>query len=147
MHLIRHSLSFCGWKERKAVAQELKNIYKSPTAEIAEKRLEEFEESPFGKKYPMIAQSWRRNWQAVIPFFQYPQEIRTMIYTTNALESVNMRIRKTIKNRGQFPNDEAAIKLIYLALRNTMLKWKSAPLAWPAASRQFAITFGERFKK
>jgi transposase-like protein len=95
----------------------------------------------------MIAHSWRRNWEEVLPFFHYPQEIRTMIYTTNALESVNMRIRKTIKNRGHFPSDEAAIKLIYLALRNTMLKWKSSPLAWPEAARQFAISFGERFKK
>ena len=147
VHLTRYSLSFCNWKERKVSAQELKNIYKSPTAEIAEKRLEEFDESAIGKKYPMIAQSWKRKWEEVIPFFQYPEEIRTMIYTTNALESVNMRIRKTIKNRGHFPSDEAAIKLIYLALRNTMLKWKSSPLAWPAAARQFAISFGERFKK
>lgn len=147
VHLTRYTLSFCNWKERKIVAQELKEIYKSPTAEMAEKRLEEFDQSTMGKKYPMIAQSWRRNWEEVIPFFHYPQEIRTMIYTTNALESVNMRIRKTIKNRGHFPNDEAAIKLIYLALRNTMLKWKSSPVAWPEAARQFAISFGERFKK
>jgi putative transposase len=147
VHLIRYSLSFCGWKERKAVAQELKEIYKSPTSEIAEKRLEEFDQSELGKKYPMIAQSWRRNWEEVIPFFHYPQEIRTMIYTTNVLENVNMRIRKIIKTRGHFPSDEAATKLIYLALRNTMLKWRIAPFTWPAASRQFAISFGERFKK
>ncbi|PWU06110.1 MAG: hypothetical protein C5B47_08025 [Verrucomicrobia bacterium] len=103
VHLIRYSLSFCGWKERKLVAQALKEIYKSPTAEIAEKRLEEFDQSQLGKKYPMIAQSWRRNWEEVIPFFHYPQEIRTMIYTTSVLENVNMRIRKIIKNRGIFP--------------------------------------------
>jgi putative transposase len=116
VHLIRYSLSFCGWKERKLVAEELKEIYKSPTAKMAEKRLEEFDQSQLGKKYPMISQSWRRNWEEVIPFFHYPQEIRTMIYTTNTLENVNMRIRKITKKPRPFPSDEAAIKLIYSAL-------------------------------
>jgi len=148
VHLIRHSLSFCGWRERKAVAQELKTIYQSPTAEIAQQRLEEFEQSEVGKKYPMIVSSWKKNWEEIIPFFYYPAEIRRMIYTTNAIESVNMQLRKIIKNRGHFPNDQAATKLIYLALRNVIKKWKNAPLMlWSPASRQFAIFFGERFKK
>lgn len=146
VHLTRHSLGYCNWKERKLVAQELKNIYQSPTAEIAEKRLEEFDQSPLGKKYPMIGTSWRKNWAEIMPFFQYPPEIRKMIYTTNAIESVNMQLRKIIKNRGHFPNDQAAVKLIYLALRNVIAKWKNPPPAWSAAAYQFAIQFEERFK-
>ncbi len=147
VHLTRYSLSFCGWKERQAVAKELKNIYRAENAEMALKRLEEFDIGPLGRRYPMIAESWKRNWQEVIPFFSYPQEIRTMIYTTNAIESLHMQLRKVIKNRGHFPNDEAAIKLIYLALRNITVKWKKPPLTWSSAVRQFAIQFGERFKK
>jgi len=147
VHLTRYSLSFCGWKERQAVARELKSVYRAENAEIALKRLEEFDAGPLGRRYPMIAESWKRNWQEVIPFFSYPQEIRTMIYTTNAIESLHMQLRKVIKNRGHFPNDEAAIKLIYLALRNITVKWKNPPVTWSAAVRQFAIQFGERFKK
>lgn len=148
VHLIRHSLSFCGWKERKAVAQALKTIYQSPSAEIAEQRLEEFGQSELGKKYPMITASWKKNWEEIIPFFYYPPEIRKIIYTTNAIESVNMQLRKIIKNRGHFPNDQAAIKLIYLALRNVIKKWEKPSLPiWGPASYQFSIVFGERFKK
>jgi transposase-like protein len=147
VHLTRYSLSFCGWKERQAVARELKSVYRAENAEMALKRLEEFDAGPLGRRYPMIAESWKRNWQEVIPFFSYPQEIRTMIYTTNAIESLHMQLRKVIKNRGHFPNDEAAIKLIYLALRNITVKWKNPPVTWSSAVRQFAIQFGERFKK
>lgn len=147
VHLTRYSLSFCGWKERQAVARELKNIYRAETAEMALVRLEEFDRSALGRKYPMIAASWKRHWEEVIPFFSYPEEIRKMIYTTNAIESLHMQIRKVIKNRGHFPSDEAATKLIYLALRNITKKWKKAPVIWNAAARQFAIQFGERFRK
>ena len=147
VHLTRYSLSFCGWKDRKAVAQGLQNIYRAESATMGMQRLEEFEQSSLGQKYPMIGESWKRNWEEVIPFFSYPPEIRKMIYTTNAIESLNMQLRKVIKNRGHFPSDEAATKLIYLALRNITKKWKKPPMTWNAAVRQFAIQFGERFTK
>jgi putative transposase len=147
VHLTRFSLSSCGWKERKEVASELKKIYQSDTAEAAEEQLTKFEKGPWGKKFSMIGQSWRRHWEEVIPFFSFSREVRKMIYTTNAIESVNMQLRKVIKNRGHFPNDEAAAKLLYLALRNISKKWKNPPTGWSAAAGQFAIQFGERFKK
>ena len=147
VHLMRFSLSFCGWQERKAVASELKKIYQSNNARTAEEALREFEKGKWGKKFPMIGQSWRRHWEEVIPFFAFPRDVRKMIYTTNAIESLNMQLRKVIKNRGHFPNDEAATKLIYLALRNITKKWKNAPINWKAAAAQFTIQFGERFKK
>lgn len=145
VHLTRYSLSFCGWKDRQKVANELKTIYRAETAETAAHRLGEFEAGPWGKKFPMIGQSWRRNWEQVIPFYSYAPEIRKMIYTTNAIESLNMQLRKVLKNRGHFPNDEAATKLIYLALRNITKKWKKPPVQWKAAAGQFAIQFGTRF--
>ena len=145
VHLTRFSLSFCGWKERKQVAEALRSIYRAETAQAAEARLAEFEAGIWGKKYPMIAQSWRRNWEQVIPFFAYPSEIRKMIYTTNAIESLHMQLRKVLKNRGHFPSDEAATKLIYLALRNITKKWKNPPVTWRSAANQFAIQFGRRF--
>ena len=145
VHLIRNSLAFCNWKERRAVARELKSIYHAETAEMAAKRLEDFANSQWGKKLPAIVQSWRRVWEQVIPFFAYPQEIRKIIYTTNAIESLHMQLRKVLKTRGHFPSDEAATKLIYLALRNITKKWKNPPVTWKLAATQFAIQFGERF--
>ena len=145
VHLIRHSLSFCGWKERQKVATELKAVYRAENAEAAAQRLAEFEEGPWGEKFPMIAASWKRNWEQVIPFFAYGPEIRKMIYTTNAIESLHMQLRKVLKNRGHFPNDESAVKLMYLALRNIMKKWNRPPISWKAAAGQFAIQFGTRF--
>jgi transposase-like protein len=145
VHLIRNSLSFCNWKERQPVARELKRIYNAESAEVAAQRLEEFAESALGKKLPAIAQSWRRVWEQVIPFFAYPAPIRKIIYTTNAIESLHMQLRKVLKNRGHFPSDEAASKLIYLALRNITKKWKNPPITWKQAATQFAIQFGERF--
>ena len=147
VHLSRYCLSFCGWKERQALARELKAIYRAETAEVAAKRLSEFEAGPWGKKYPMIAESWRRNWPQIIPFYGYPPEVRKIIYTTNAIESLHMQLRKVLKNRGHFPSDEAATKLIYLALRNITKSWKNPPLTWRMAANQFAIQFGERFNK
>lgn len=145
VHLIRHSLNFCYWKERKEVAAALKLVYRAESEAMAEQRLSEFEAGPWGKKYPTIAASWRRAWEQVIPFFAYPAEVRTIIYTTNAIESLNMQLRKIIKNRGHFPNDEAARKLLYLALHNIAAKWSSPPLSWKSAANQFAIQFGSRF--
>lgn len=145
VHLTRFSLSFCNWKDRKEVAEALRGIYRAETAQAAEARLAELETGIWGKKYPMIAQSWRRNWEQVIPFYAYPPEIRKMIYTTNAIESLHMQLRKVLKNRGHFPSDEAATKLIYLALRNITKKWKNPPVTWRSAANQFAIQFGNRF--
>jgi putative transposase len=145
VHLIRNSLSFCNWKERKPVAAELKKIYSAETAELAAKRLEDFEQGPLGKKIPAIAQCWRRVWEQVVPFFAYPDEIRKIIYTTNAIESLHMQLRKVLKTRGHFPSDEAATKSIYLALRDITKKWKNPPVTWKLAATQFAIRFGQRF--
>jgi putative transposase len=145
VHLIRNSLSFCNWKQYQPVARELKQIYAAETAELAAKRLEDFAEGPWGKKLPAIVQSWRRVWEQVIPFFAYPKEIRKIIYTTNAIESLHMQLRKVLKNRGHFPSDEAATKLIYLALRDITKKWKNPPVTWKLAATQLAIRFGQRF--
>lgn len=145
VHLVRFSLSFCSYKERQAVATELKTIYRAINAEEAEQQLERFAASALGKKYPMIAESWERHWEEVIPFFHYPMGVRKMIYTTNAIESLHMQVRKVIKNRGHFPSDEAAAKLIYLALRNITKQWVKAAPAWAETARQLAIQYGERF--
>jgi len=145
VHLLRYSLAFCGWKDRQKVAAELKKVYRAENAEEAARRLAEFAAGPWGKKFPMIAESWKRNWEQVIPFYAYGPEIRKMIYTTNAIESLNMQLRKVLKNRGHFPSDESAIKLIYLALRNITKKWNKPPIHWKAAVGQFAIQFGTRF--
>jgi len=122
VHLVRYSLNYVSWKLRKEVAADLKRIYQCATADEAEQKLAEFEET-WGEVYPAIGQSWRRNWSRIIPFFDYPSEIRKVIYTTNAIESVNMSLRKITKNRGSFPSDEALVKLFYLALNNISKKW------------------------
>jgi putative transposase len=145
VHLTRFSLAYCGWQDRPAVAGELKNIYRAASAEEGQRLLEAFAGSPLGKKYPMIAASWRRHWAEVIPFYDWPPEVRKMIYTTNAIESLNMQLRKVLKNRGHFPSEEAAGKLIYLALRNIVKQWKKPPTHWGAAAHQFALKFGDRF--
>ena len=145
VHLIRNSLDFVGWKDRKLVAAELKNIYRATTEIEAMQALESFAAGPWGLKYAPIAAIWRRQWQEVIPFFAYPLEMRRIMYTTNAIESLNMQIRKVIKNRGHFPSDDAATKLIWLALRNISKGWKMPPITWRAAKTQFAILFAERF--
>ncbi|NOZ66927.1 MAG: IS256 family transposase [Alphaproteobacteria bacterium] len=144
VHMIRGSLRYVGWKERKAVAADLKAIYSAPTDEAALAQLETFDEK-WGDKFPAIAESWRRNWEQVIPFFAYPTEVRKIIYTTNAIESLNMSLRKIIKNRGHFPNDDAATKLLYLALRNAAKKWTMPSRTWKQALNQFAVLFHDRF--
>jgi transposase-like protein len=145
VHLVRHSLHYCGWQDRKLVAAELRTIYRAATAEEARQHLEHFAAGKWGQKYPTIVAAWRRAWEQVIPFFAYPLEVRRVIYTTNAIESLHMQLRKIIKNRGHFPSDEAAAKLIYLALRNITTRWKMPPVFWKAAMNQFAIRYADRF--
>ena len=144
VHMIRHSLNYVPWNDRKAVVADLKTIYRAESADAAAKRLDEFEEK-WDDKYPPIAQSWRRNWEQIIPFFAYPPAVRKIIYTTNAIESLNMSLRKIIKNRGHFPSDDAATKLLYLALRNAAKKWTMPSRTWKQALNQFAILFQDRF--
>lgn len=146
VHLIRNSLGFVSWKDRKAVAAALKPVYTSATVEAAQEALDAFEAGPWGKKHPMIVPSWRKAWERVIPFFAFPPEVRRIIYTTNAIESVHMRLRKAIKTRGHFPSDEAATKLLWLALRNITADWGRAAKEWTAAMNQFAILFPDRFQ-
>jgi putative transposase len=143
VHLVRYSLNYISWKLRKEVALDLRTIYAAATVEEAEQRLDEFE-GKWGAAYPSIAQSWRRNWPRIIPFFDYPPEIRKVIYTTNAIESVNMSLRKIIKNRGSFPSDEALLKLFYLALNNISKKWTLPIRDWKAALNRFTIQFEDR---
>jgi len=145
VHLIRYSMQFASWKERKAVAAALKPVYRAENAECARERLQEFEAGPWGSKYPAIVQSWRRNWEQVIPFFVYPADVRRIIYTTNAIESLHSQVRKSVRGRGHFPSDEAAMKLIWLVLRNVTAGWTRPPIAWQAAKAQFALQFEERF--
>lgn len=143
VHMVRNSLKYVSWKQRKEVAADLKRIYQSVTAEQAEMELTAFE-AKWDETHPTISQSWRRNWAQVIPFFAYPADIRKVIYTTNAIESLNMSLRKVTKNRGSFPNDEAMFKLLYLALRNIAKKWTLPIRDWKAAMNRFAILFGDR---
>lgn len=143
VHLVRYSLNYVSWKLRKAVAADLRAIYAAATAAEAETRLMEFDEK-WGKDYPSIVLSWQRNWERIIPFFDYPPEIRKVIYTTNAIESVNMSLRKITKNRGAFPNDEALLKLFYLALQNISQKWTMPIRDWKAALNRFTIQFDDR---
>ena len=143
VHMIRNSLAFVSYKERKKLVVDLKTIYKANTAKEAEAALGDFEMKWQGR-YPMIARSWRERWVNVIPFFAFPQDIRKVIYTTNAIESLNMSLRKIIKNRSLFPNEEAMTKLLYLALRNIKKKWTMPIRDWGPALNQFAIVFENR---
>ena len=145
VHLIRNSLDYASWKDRKALAAAIKPIYTAPSAEAAQAELEAFEQGPWGGKFPTVALAWRRVWDKVIPFFAFPPEVRRVIYTTNAIESVNAQLRKIIKTRGHFPSDDAATKLIWLALRNITKDWGRAANSWKTAMNQFAILYGERF--
>jgi transposase-like protein len=147
VHLIRHSLDFANWKERKPLAKALRPIYAAPSAEAAAASLDDFERGAWGRKFPTVVASWRRAWTHVIPFFAFPPEVRRVIYTTNALESVHAQLRKIIKTRGHFPSDEAATKLIWLALRNITAKWERGGIHWKAAMNQFAILYEGRFTR
>ena len=145
VHLIRHSLDFASWKERKALAKALRPIYTAGSAEAAEAALTDFARGPWGAKFPTVVASWRRAWTQVIPFFAFPPEVRRLIYTTNGLESVHAQLRKIIKTRGHFPNDDAATKLIWLALRNITRRWTMPVRPWREAMAQFAILYPDRF--
>src|SRR6201993_955685 len=143
VHLIRNSLAFVSWKDRKAILPSIKAIYRAESADAALVRLEEFE-TEWGKRYPAIGQAWRRAWEYVVPFFAFAPGIRKMIYTTNAVEALHRSLRKIIKTRGSFPTDDAALKLLYLAIKNAGMRWRRGK-EWTAAMGQFAIQFGERF--
>ena len=143
VHLIRSSMAYVSWKDRKAIIPDLKAIYRAENAEAALDRLVDFE-AIWGQRYPTVGQAWRRAWEHITPLFAFPPEVRRMIYTTNAVESLNRSLRKIIKTRGSFPNDDAAMKLLYLAINNAGIRWKR-PIAWTAAMSQFAILFGDRF--
>jgi transposase-like protein len=145
VHLIRNSLDHASWKDRKALAAALRPIYAAASAEAAEAALDAFAEGEWGKRFPTVAAAWRRAWAQVIPFFAFPPEIRRVIHTTNAIESLNARVRKIIRTRGHFPADEAASKLIWLALRNITADWGRPAHNWKEAMNQFAILYDGRF--
>ena len=143
VHMVRHSLRYVSWKQRKEVAEDLKSIYNAPTVEQAEANLTAFAKK-WDASHPTISKSWRNNWERIIPLFSYPPEIRKAIYTTNAIESLNMSLRKVTKNRGSFPNDEAMTKLLYLAMKNISKKWTLPIRDWKSALNQFTILFEDR---
>lgn len=143
VHLVRYSLKFVSWKQRKEMASDLKDIYAAPTEDQARANLESFGDK-WDATHPKVSQSWRNNWQRIIPYFAYPAQIRKAIYTTNTIESLNMSLRKVTKNRGSFPNDEAMFKLLYLALTNISKKWTMPIKDWKSALNQFSIMFEER---
>jgi len=147
VHLIRNSLGYASWKERKPLAAALRPIYSATSAETAEEALGAFERGEWGRKYSTVVAAWRRAWDRVIPFFAFPPAVRRVIYTTNAIESVHARLRKIIKTRGHFPSDDAASKLIWLALRNITADWGRAAKEWREAMNQFAIAYGDRFTR
>ena len=146
VHLIRNSLDYASWKDRRALAAALKPIYTAPSMEAAEAALDAFEQGPWGQKFPTVAASWRRAWTHVIPFFAFPPQIRRVIYTTSAIKSVHARLRKIIKTRSHFPSDEAATKLIFLVLGNITADWGRAAPDWKQAMNQFAVLFEDRFR-
>jgi len=147
VHLIRNSLDYASWKDRKLLAAAIKPVYTAPSAEAAQAQLDAFEQGPWGQKFPTVVAAWRRAWDRVIPFFAFPPAVRRVIYTTNAIESINARLRKIIKTRGHFPSDDAATKLIWLALRNITADWGRAAHNWKEAMNQFAILYADRFTK
>ncbi|HBF30889.1 IS256 family transposase [Rhizobium sp.] len=146
VHLLRNSLDFASWKDRKDLARELKSIYGAIDDKAAEAALSTFENGFWGRKFPAIAQIWRRAWQEVIPFFAFPKDVRRIIYTTNAIEALNSKLRRAVRARGHFPTDEAATKLLYLVLNRSEKEWKMPPREWAMAKSQFAILFADRFQ-
>jgi putative transposase len=147
VHLIRNSLDYASWKDRRALAVALKAIYTAPSAEAALAELDAFEQGKWGQRFPTVVAAWRRAWDKVIPFFAFPPAVRKVVYTTNAIESINARLRKIIKTRGHFPSDDAASKLIWLALRNITADWGNAAQDWKSAMNQFAILYEDRFTR
>src|SRR5215208_4460785 len=147
VHLLRHSLEFVAYKDRKAVAAALKEIYRAVDATAGEAALAAFEDGPWGRKYAAIAQSWRRAWGEVVPFYAFPAEVRRLLYTTNAIEALNSKLRRAVRARGHFPTDEAALKLLFLVLNRSEKEWTMPAREWCMAKAQFAILFGERFTR
>jgi len=147
VHLLRNSLDFVSYKDRKAVAAALKDIYRAIDAAAAEAALGAFETSEWGQKYPAIGMAWRRVWAEVIPFFAFPRDVRRLIYTTNAIEALNSKLRRAVRARGHFPTDEAAMKLLFLVLNRSEKEWTMPAREWCIAKAQFAVMFGERFAK
>jgi putative transposase len=147
VHLLRQSLAFVAYKDRKSVAAALKDIYRAVDATAGETALAAFEEGSWGRRYPAIGQSWRRAWGEVVPFHAFPSEVRRLLYTTNAIEALNAKLRRAVRARGHFPTDEAALKLLFLALNRAEREWKMPPREWAMAKAQFAVLFGERFTK
>jgi putative transposase len=160
VHLLRNSMDFVSWKDRKPLATSLKTIYRALDAKTAEAALTAFEASEWGQRYPAISQSWRRAWAEVrllcspcprhgvlARFFAFPKEVRKIIYTTNAIEALNSKLRRAVRARGHFPSDEAATKLLHLILNRSEKEWKIPPREWSMAKAQFAVIFGERFIK
>jgi len=145
VHLIRRSLDFVSYKDRREVAAALKEVYRARTAELGEAALETFDEGPWGRKYPVIAQTWRRHWAEVVPFYAFPAEVRRIVYTTNAIEALNAKLRRAVRARGHFPHDDAALKLLYLVLNLASKDWRMPQREWSAAKAQFAILFEDRF--
>jgi putative transposase len=147
IHLLRQSLALVAYKDRKAVAAALKEVYRAVDATAGEAALAAFEEGAWGQKYPAIGPSWRRAWGEVVPFHAFPAEVRRLLYTTNAIEALNAKLRRAVRVRGHFPTDEAAMKLLFLVLNRTERAWKMPPREWAMAKAQFAVLFGERFTK
>jgi putative transposase len=145
VHLIRNSLDFVSYKDRKAVAAALKEIYKAKDADTGAEALQAFAVGEWGLKYPAIAISWRRHWPAVIPFFAFPIDVRRIIYTTNAIEALNAKLRRAVRTRGHFPTDDSALKLLFLVLNLAEREWRMPPREWAMARAQLAILFDERF--
>ena len=143
VHMVRNSLRFVAWKQRKTVAADLKEIYRAPTVAAAELALERFEEKWDGQ-FPMISRSWRRNWVHLTTFFEYPPEIRKVIYTTNAIESLNAQLRKVTSKRAAFPSQESVLKVMYLAMTRASQRWTRSVQDWTAALNQLMIKFGDR---
>jgi len=147
VHLLRTSLDFVSWKDRKAVAAALKDIYRALDPGAAEAALAAFEAGAWGRKYAAIGQAWRRAWGEVVPFYAFPTEVRRILYTTNAIEALNAKLRSAVRSRGHFPTDEAALKLLYLVLNRTEKEWTMPPREWAMAKAQFAVLFGQRFTR
>ncbi len=147
VHLLRHSLDFVSFKDRKAVAVALKDIYRAIDATAAATALDDFEAGEWGRKYPAIVQSWRRAWSEVVPFYAFPLDVRRLLYTTNAIEALNSKLRRAVRARGHFPNDEAALKLLFLVLNRSEKEWTMPAREWCMAKAQFAVLFGERFTR
>ena len=146
VHLLRNSLAQVSWQERRALSASLKAIYRAPSAEVALEALRAFVSSPLGRKHPAIARGWHAHWENVIPFLSFTQPVRKLIYPTNAIESLNSSVRRTVKARGHFPSDRSAMKLVCVAVRQVEKKWKQQPPDWYKARREFAILFGDRFQ-